>query len=47
MIGSLCTLMSRGAIVSVVCVALVLPAFLIVFDKVVCKTTIGMRDLKN
>ncbi len=39
MIGSLCTLMSRGAIVSVVCVIAVLPAFLTVFDKIICKTT--------
>lgn len=47
MIGSLCTLMSRGAIVSMVCVITVLPSFLMLFDKVVCKTTIGMRKIKN
>ncbi len=46
MIGSLCTLMSRGAIVSMVCVITVLPSLLMVFDKVTCKTTIGMRKLK-
>lgn len=46
MIGSLCTLMSRGAIVSMVCVITVLPSLLMVFDKVICKTTIGMRKLK-
>lgn len=45
MIGSLCTLMSRGAIVSVVCVTCILPAFLFVFDKVICKTTIGMKKV--
>ncbi len=33
MIGSLCTLMSRGAIVSMIVVITVLPAFLIVFDR--------------
>lgn len=33
MIGSLCTLMSRGAIISMVVVITVLPAFLIVFDR--------------
>lgn len=43
MIGSLCTLMSRGAIISMVVVISVLPAFLIVFDKLVCKTTSKMR----
>lgn len=44
MIGSLCTLMSRGAIVSVICVILVLPSLLMAFDKVICKTTIGMKN---
>ena len=47
MIGSLCTLMSRGAIISMLCVIMALPAFLIVFDKLVCKTTIGMRKINN
>ena len=47
MIGSLCTLMSRGAIVSMVCVIAVLPSFLMIFDKLICKTTIGMRKIKN
>ena len=42
MIGSLCTLMSRGAIISMVVVITVLPAFLMVFDKIICKTTIGL-----
>lgn len=45
MIGSLCTLMSRGAIVSMVCVIMVLPSFLMIFDKLICKTTIGMTKL--
>ena len=47
MIGSLCTLMSRGAIISMVCVITILPSFLMVFDKIVCKTTIGMKQIKN
>ena len=47
MIGSLCTLMSRGAIVSMISVILVLPSFLIIFDKLICKTTIGMRKINN
>jgi len=46
MIGSLCTLMSRGAIVSMICVITVLPSFLMIFDKLICKTTIGMRKIK-
>ena len=47
MIGSLCTLMSRGAIVSMISVIMVLPAFLLLFDKLICKTTVGMRSIKN
>ena len=47
MIGSLCTLMSRGAIVSMICVIALLPAFLMIFDKLICKTTIGMRKINN
>ena len=46
MIGSLCTLMSRGAIISMISVIFALPAFLLVFDKLICKTTIKMRDIK-
>ena len=47
MIGSLCTLMSRGALVSMVVVITVLPAFLMMFDKIICKTTMGMKEVKN
>ena len=47
MIGSLCTLMARGAIISLIVVITVLPAFLLAFDKLICKTTAGMRNLKN
>lgn len=43
MIGALCTLMARGAIVSMLTVICVLPAFLIIFDKLICKTTLGMK----
>lgn len=39
MISSLCTLMARGAIISMIVVITVLPAFLMVFDKLICKTT--------
>lgn len=45
MIGSLCTLMSRGAIISMVSVIFALPAFLLVFDKLICKTTIKMKNI--
>ena len=39
MIGSICTLLSRGSIISMLVVILILPSLLIIFDKVVMKTT--------
>lgn len=47
MISSLCTLMARGAIISMASVVMVLPSFLLLFDKVICKTTAGMTKIKN
>ena len=44
-IKSMCMLMARGAVVSVLLVLFVLPALLILCDKVICKTTLGMRAL--
>jgi predicted RND superfamily exporter protein len=41
MIGSLCMLMARGAIISMLCVILILPAMFMLFDKVIAKTTMG------
>ena len=41
MISSLCTLMARGAIISMIVVLLVLPSMLILFDKVICHTSAG------
>lgn len=41
-ISSMCMLMARGAIISMVLVIFVLPAFLMLFDKIICYTTIGM-----
>jgi len=46
MIGSLCTLMARGAIVSVIIVITVIPSLLMVFDRVICKTTRKMKEVK-
>ena len=39
MVGSLCTLISRGAIISMIVVLMVLPSLLLVLDKVIIKTT--------
>lgn len=43
MIASLCTLISRGAIISMIVVINVVPAFLLVFDSLICKTTRGFK----
>lgn len=47
MIGSICTLLARGAIISMLVVILVLPAMFMVFDKVICKTSIGFVRKEN
>lgn len=39
MIGSLCTLISRGALISMIVVITVLPSILMIFDKLILKTT--------
>ena len=46
MIGSICTLLARGAIISMVVVLLVLPAMFMIFDKLICKTSIGFLGKK-
>ena len=43
MIGSICELLSRGAIISMVTVSLALPSLLLIFDKLIMKTTKGMK----
>lgn len=43
LIGSLCSLMARGAIISMITVLLILPALLYLFDKVIINTTFGMK----
>lgn len=43
MISSLCILMARGALISMVVVVLILPSLFMVFDKIIVKTSIGFR----
>lgn len=43
MISSLCTLMSRGALISMLCVLLVLPSVLVAFDGIITKTTLAQK----
>lgn len=43
MISSLCTLMARGALISMVVVILVLPSMFMIFDKVIINTSAGFK----
>ena len=47
MIGSICTLLSRGAIISMLVVILVLPSLLLVFDGLILKTTKFKKEGKS
>lgn len=46
MISSLCILMARGAIISMIVVIFVLPSMFMVFDKVIVKTSKGFLPVK-
>lgn len=46
-VSSMCMLMARGALISMVSVILVLPALLLTFDRLICATTVGMRCLNH
>ena len=39
--------MARGAIISALCVILILPAMFMLFDKVIGVTTLGFKSKKN
>ncbi len=41
LISSLCMLLARGALISMVIVATVLPSLLLLLDKIICKTSVG------
>lgn len=43
MISSLCILMARGALISMLVVVLILPSLFMVFDKIIVKTSKGFR----
>jgi len=47
MIASLCTLLSRGTLVSMIVVICVIPALLLVFDKLILKTSIGFKQIQE
>ena len=47
MISSLCMLLARGALISMVVVITVLPSMFMLFDKIICKTSAGFKVGKN
>ena len=46
-ISSMCMLMARGAVISMLLIIFVLPAMFMLFDKIICKTTLGMRKINT
>ena len=46
-ISSMCMLMARGAIISMLCVIFILPALLMLCDKLIRVTTLGMKAKKT
>lgn len=46
-IASMCMLMARGAIISMILVIFILPSLLLICDRLICKTTVGMTHIKK
>ena len=44
-ISSMCTLMARGALISMLAVIFILPAFLRILDPIIIRTTGGLRQV--
>ena len=44
MISSICILLARGAIISMFVVILVLPSMFMIFDRVICATSMGFKN---
>ena len=44
-VSSMCMLIARGAVVSMLLVIFILPAMFMLLDKVICKTTLGMTKI--
>ncbi len=44
-ISTMCNLLARGAIFSMLAVLIVLPGLLIIFDKVICKTSLDFKNI--
>ena len=46
LIGSICKLLSRGAIISMLSVVIILPSIILIFDKLIIKTTKNLKEVK-
>jgi len=47
MIGSITNLLSRGAVISTLVVLFILPAMFMIFDSLICHTSIGFAKKKS
>ncbi|MBQ1904783.1 MAG: MMPL family transporter, partial [Ruminococcus sp.] len=47
MISQLCSLLSRGAIISMITVIFMLPSMLMLFDPIIIRSTFGMKNAKR
>lgn len=47
MISALCVLLARGALISLLVVAFILPAMFMIFDRLICKTSAGFLKEKG
>lgn len=46
-VSSMCMLMARGAVISMLLVTFILPAMFMLLDRIICKTTLDMRNIKT
>ena len=46
-ISTVCGLMARGAVISMFTVIFLLPSLLMASDKLICRTTVGMKESIN
>lgn len=46
-VSSMCLLMARGSVISMLLVIFILPAMFMLMDKIICKTTLGMTAINS
>ena len=46
-IGAICMLLARGAVISMLCVIFILPALLMLCDGLIRRTTMGMKPART